>query len=329
MSGRIVITGGNGFIGSHITRYFCDRGEQVSYPGSKDLSVLDPQGLNEVISGADTVIHNAAKAVDWGSWKEFQSVNVEGTRNVLRACLQNNVRHVLMTGSCSVFGEEHCPVPKNEASPYNSHYRYFMDKVFPCAMNYYRDSKRQAVAEAKAFVHEYGLKLTIIHPVWVYGEREFHTGFYEYLKTVQGGIPAIMGSKHNLFHVIYAGDLAKAYYLAYQNPPEGTAEYIAGDPQPVEMDGLYRLFCEKAGLKKPPLVPKAIVYPPALLLELIGTMVRAKTPPLLTRGRVNMFYDSICYDTSRIEKELGFSCNYTLEQGVEKTVAWYKEGGYL
>lgn len=326
---RVIITGGNGFIGSHITAYFQERGVNILHPSSRELDILDEAALNRAFRGADTVIHNAARAVDWGERAQFFRTNVLGTRNVLRACLRRGVRQVIMTGSCSVFGEEDHPAPKDEHSPRDSHYRYFADALFPCAMNHYRDSKRDAAVKAAAFAERHGMNLTILHPVWVYGERELHTGFLEYLQTVRDGLPAIMGSGRNLYHAVYAGDLAKAYYLAWQAAPEGVHEYIIGDPEPVRMDDFYRLFCEAAGLRKPPNLPKALLYPAALAMELAATLRKKEEPPLLTRGRLNMFYDSIAYSTEKARRELGFTCSYSMQEAMKRTVRWYRENGYL
>jgi nucleoside-diphosphate-sugar epimerase len=235
--------------------------------------------------------------------------------------------------SCSVFGEEHQPTLKDKQSPRNSHYPYFLDWIFPSAMNHYRDSKREAVEVAIAFAETHNISLTVLHPVWVYGEREFSSGFHEYLKAAQSGIPAAMGCPHNLFHVIYAGDLAAAYYLAYRamlaGKLEGIHEYLIGNPTPVRMETLFRLFCTEAGLKKPRNLPKALMYPLVFMCELLATVTRRKTPPLLTRGRVNMFYDSIAYATDKAAREFGFSAQMPLEEGVARTVRWYRKEGWL
>jgi nucleoside-diphosphate-sugar epimerase len=95
------------------------------------------------------------------------------------------------------------------------------------------------------------------------------------------------------------------------------------------METLYRLFCTQAGLQKPPNLPKALVYPVALGLELAATLLRRKKPPLLTRGRVNMFYDSIAYCTEKARRELGFFAQVPLEEGIARTVRWYREQGFL
>lgn len=326
---KIVITGGGGFIGSHIVEYFKSMKEDIVLVTRKEADIRDREALLKAFQGADWVIHNAAMAKDWGHYRDFYENNVEGSLNVLWACKQNSIDKVIMTGSCSVYGEENCVYTKSEEHSKDSHYPYFMDEWFPCAMNHYRDTKRIASDFAISFAESENINLTILDPVWVYGENEFHTGFYEYLKAVKDGMPIMMGSKENKFHVIYAKDLARAYYLAYQRDMKGINRFIIGNEQADYMDDLYRLFCEKAGLKKPMNVSKWMMYPIGFLMEFFHTSFGIQSPPLLTRGRVNMFYDNIQYLTKKANDVLGFQCEYSLERGIENTVAWYKENGYL
>lgn len=326
---KVLIIGGNGFIGSHIVQCFRQNGVEIIAPPSKVLNVLDKNELVKQFEGVDTVIHNGAKASDWGREEDFYKINVQGTENGMYACLKCGVAQVILTGSCSVYGEEHHPHPKDESSPYNSHYKYFADKIFPSAMNFYRDSKRDSVVFAKAFAKKHGIKLTVLHPVWVYGEGELNTGFLQYLQTVKSKIPAIMGSRKNCYHVIYAGNLAQGYFLAWQKRKAGVHEYILSDTQPVCMEEFYKDFCTAAGLKKPPNIPKKLLYPPVFLLEFFAAVFKAKKPPVLTRGRLNMFYDSIAYSAQKAQTELGFCCKYPQKEAMARTVKWYKENGYL
>ncbi len=249
-------------------------------------------------------------------------------RYVLEACRVNGIKQIILTSSCAVFGEENNFAVKDESEPYRSHYPYFLDKVFPCAMNFYRDTKQIAFDSAVSFAKKENQNLTILAPVWVYGEREFNTGFYEYIKTARS-VPFIMGSRKNKFHVIYAKDLAKAYYLVYKAKPQGVNIYIVGDDTAQPMEKIYSLFCENAGFQKPKNLPKWLVYPIAFMMELLWTVFKSKTPPMLTRGRVNMFYDNIEYNTQKIRNELGFACDFTMDNAIKRTVNWYKEGGYL
>ncbi len=337
---KVMITGATGFIGSHITRAFCENQVKVGCLIRKSSSLANLEGLpvefkigdikkigdlTRAFTGYDWVIHNAAKVSDWGDYDEFYQTNVTGTFNVLTACVQAGIKNVLITGSNSVYGEENSLLVKDEKSPYNSHYRYLGDRLFPCKMNFYRDTKALAKKEALAFAATFDLNLTLLEPVWVYGERELNGGFYEYLKTAKAGIPLVPGAKQNKFHVIYAGDLARAYVLAYTKQLRGRHCILVGNQQAENMARIYGLFCAEAGLKKPGNLPKTLSYPIALLMEIIYTLLKSESPPLLTRGRVNMFYDNLEVSVEKAGRLLGFRNDYSLEEGIKKTVLWYKE----
>jgi nucleoside-diphosphate-sugar epimerase len=341
---RILLTGATGFIGSHVLEKLGAAGFQVvalARPES-NLShvrslqaevhygdVRDLPGLRQAVRGCAQVIHTAALASDWAPRQEFYQTNVTGTLNVLEAARLEGVSHVTITGSISSYGEEDSREAKDETSPYRSHYPYFMDAVFASGFNRYRDSKALGTQQATALAREHGMNLTILEPVWVYGEREFGTGFYSYVKAVQGGQRFMPGSTRNLFHVVYAGDLAKAYLLTAQRKPPGVERIIVGGPSAEPMHRIFGLFCQEAGLAPPRRLPKWCIYPIAFGLELVRSLARTRRPPLLTRGRVNMFYDSIQYVTEKARRALGFECDYTLEQGVRRTVSWYKTNHYL
>jgi nucleoside-diphosphate-sugar epimerase len=344
MNETILITGATGFIGSHVAEAFCDRSYRCIVL-VRDPSLLCPSIARRVEScigdirnkeslvtasrGCSSIVHVAGLSSDWGAYADFYETNVLGTLNVLDACSQNRIGHAVITGSNSSYGEENSSVLKNEAFPFNSHYPYFLDALLPCRMNWYRDTKALATQKAMAMARSSNIDCTVIEPVFVYGEREFSTGFYIYVKSVQSGMRLMPGSVKNKFHVIYAGDLARAYVLALEKRLKGVERILVGNPEPEPMHRIYSLFCIAAGVKPPRLLPKWAVYTPALALECAATLLRSRTPPLLTRGRVNMFYDSIGYSIQKAQKLLDFTCRYSLEQGIGKTAQWYRDNGYL
>jgi nucleoside-diphosphate-sugar epimerase len=341
---KILLTGATGFIGSHVFEalrvaggevvVFAREGSNFDHIRSLDAEVrrgdlLDVDSICRAAEGCHQVIHTAALATDWATWKEFYDTNVQGTLNVLLACKRRGIQHAIVTGSISSYGEEDCCCPKNENSPYQSHHPYLLERVFPSRMNYYRDSKALSTRKAIAFAQDQGLSLTVIEPVWVYGEREFGTGFYSYVKTVKEGMRWMPGRRDNLFHVIYAKDLARAYLLAATNRLPGVERFIVGNPHPVRLQEILGDFCREAGLVPPHLLPRWMAYPVAFFLELAATSLRARRAPLLTRGRVDMFYDSIAYSVQKVKERLGFEAEVPLVEGIRATVAWYKANQLL
>lgn len=342
--GKVLVTGASGFVGGHIVRYFVSQGIQVSclvrensnLRFIQDLPVrfiqgdiLDITSISEASSGMDSIIHAAAKVSDWGSYEDFYENNVSGTLNVLQAAVNNGIRKVVITGSVSSYGEEDFNGLKDENSPYNSHYPYFLDHWLPSGMNHYRDTKALCTQKAEEFAANHGLTVIVMEPTWVYGENEFSSGFYEYLKTVSSGVFVMPGCHSNNFPVIYAGDLARAYFLAYTSDLQGFHRFILGNPSPDKMVAVHRLFCEAAGVRKPLLLPRFVTLPLGFILELIYYVLQLKTPPALTRARAEMFYDNIGYSTTKSSTLLSFTPATPLREGVRKTVQWYRENHFL
>jgi nucleoside-diphosphate-sugar epimerase len=342
--GKILLTGANGFIGSHITEYFVKNNENIvclvrkssdlKYISNLDVDIIyadirNTKDLNKVFKDIDFVIHVSGKVSDWGKYEDFYTTNVLGSLNILNMAFKNGIKNFIFTSTNSVYGEENCYKTKDENSPYNSHYNYFMDKLLPSGLNFYRDTKRIAKEEISKFAKEKKINITFIEPVWVYGEREFSSGFYEYVKTTSSKMPFLMGSKKNNYHIIYIKDLVRAYYLAYKKSLKGVNSFIIGNSKSENMNETYKIFCNEANFKKPKNLPKFIIYPIGLLLESLYTIINSKKPPLLTRGRINMFYDNIEYSTKKAKEVLGFENKFTKEEGIKRTIKWYKENGYL
>ena len=341
---KIFVTGASGLLGGHIVRYFSGfpvqlyglvrKESNLSYIHDLPVNLVygdirDPERLEAQMNGMDAVIHTAAMVGDWGGYEDFYTVNVLGTLNILRAALKNGISSVIITGSVSSYGEEHCMALKDEEWPDNPHYRYFLHRVLPSAMNFYRETKALSTNEAVAFAEKNVMNLTILEPVWIYGENESRSGFYEYLKAVSRGMIAMPGNKSNLFHVIYAKELARAFYLAFEKNLPGIHRIIIGNENPQRLRQIHEQFCIEADLKPPFILPWFLVYPVAFVMEMISVVLKRKKSPLLTRARVNMFYDSICYGTAKAERLLSFRNTVPLAEGIRNTVKWYRENKWL
>ena len=106
---------------------------------------------------------------------------------------------------------------------------------------------------------------------------------------------------------------------------DGFNTYIIGDKTICKQEELFKLICRELGQRKPMNIPKAIAYPIGFLTELTASLLKMGNAPFLTRARVNMFYDSICFSTKKAEDELSFYSEYSLEDGIKNTVKWYKD----
>ena len=341
---RVFVTGGNGFVGSHIVRELLSQNHEVtclvrrtsSLKNLESLPVIfvygditSGKGLNMHMKGHDAVVHTAGRVDDWSRWSDCYITNVQGTMNVVNSCHKNGIERVVITGSTSSYGEENSVIIKDETSPDNSHHIYFLDTIFPSRMNNYHDSKAIATRKAVAFAKQHTMNMIVLEPGFVYGEREFSSGFYEYVKSARSGFPVAPGSKRNCFPIVYAGDLAKAYAAAVTSDVPGVHRIIITNSPADNMNEIYSLFCRFAGCRQPLLFPKVLLYIPAFLMEIAATFLKSEEPPLLTRARCNMFYDNVIFSAQKAYDLLGFRAETSLAAGIEKTVRWYRENGYL
>lgn len=208
---KVVITGGAGFLGLHVARYFSRKKAGVTvldiapmdvreYPeGTKYVKcdVRDAKGVENVLKGADVVVH-AAAALPLSAPAEILDTNINGTGTVLEAARKKNVKRVIHISSTAVYG-----VPKThpvmEADP--------MVGVGP-----YGHSK----IEAERICGEYrdkGLFVTVIRPKTFVGTHRL--GVFEILfDWIKDGkkIPVI-GSGKNIYQLLDVDDLAEAIYM--------------------------------------------------------------------------------------------------------------------
>ncbi len=337
---KVFLTGATGFIGSHVAEYFSREGQQLVCGVRTDsdtsflqtlpvevrvADLLDRLSLVRAMDGCGFVIHTAGMVNDWSRQQAFFETNVLGTRNVMHAAFERGIDHVITTGSSASYGEEDSPIVKSEASPDKPRYPYFLERIIPNRLNFYRTTKHRSTLEAMEFARQHNMNLTVVEPVWVYGEREFSSGFYEYMKVVGGGIPFFPGSSKNHFHVIYAGDLARAYFLVFKKRIQGVHRMLVGNTRVDRMSTIYDLFCKELGVRKPSNLPRAAVYPVGLIMELAAELVGSRKPPLLSRSRVNMMYDNISYSTQNAEELTGFRAEMPLREGIARTVKWYRD----
>jgi nucleoside-diphosphate-sugar epimerase/MoaA/NifB/PqqE/SkfB family radical SAM enzyme len=341
---KVFVTGGTGFIGSHLVDSLVESGYDVTalVRESSNLSflpldkinlhkgdIIDFESTKQGMSSCNAVFHIAAKASDWGEEEDFYRNNVEGTLNVLSAAKEHNIKKIIFVSTTGVLGEEDCIELKSESASYKPKMPYFLSRFFESGMNHYRFTKMLAEKKAIKFAKENNIDLIVIRPAWTYGPREFHAGPFEFCKTILNGWPIIPMGKSNKFHVVYVKDAVKAMKLALEKQLTGVHTFNIGNDNAPNMREYFNLYCRSLNRKSPLYVPFWVLCPVGIFLEAIAKLFRAKQPFLLTRARARMFYCNNIYDVSLAKKILGFTAETTLEEGVKETVEWWDKNGYF
>ena len=131
---HVLVTGGGGFLGSAIVRQLLARGDSARSFSRSRHDRLDP-GVEQIqgdlanvtdvanaCTDCDAVIHVAAKAGVWGRRSEYEAVNVQGTRNIIAACWQHEIRKLVFTSTPSVVSMGRDIQGSNESLPYSSRF---------------------------------------------------------------------------------------------------------------------------------------------------------------------------------------------------------------
>lgn len=340
---KILVTGANGFIGSHIVRAFHKtRRAQITalVRPSADLRFIrrypveimhgdlaDAAFTRDQMQAFPSVVHAGGKVGDWGDYEDFFKTNVLGSLRLFDATRQDS--DFVYISSNAVLGEEHEPEAKGETSARLPVLEYAGESLLPSAMNHYRLTKALAEILLIRRAKQTGRRLTVIRPVWVFGPREFNAGPYEYCKTIDSGVPLMPGCNSNRFHTIYAGDLAKIVVKISENLKDGVNIYNVGNPQVPLMQDYWAAFCSAMGVKPPQHLPKWLLYPPAMLLEAAYSLAGAANPPLFTRARVYMFYANNVYNVDKVIDDYGTNEFTSLARATRLTVRWWRMNGYL
>jgi NAD dependent epimerase/dehydratase len=179
---KILITGGSGFIGSHLVEFLLKKGFHVTvfdkynyqnnwgwlenFKNNKNLSVFlgdirDYDFTNKIIKKKDAVIHLAALIgipYSYESPLAYIRTNIEGTYNVLESCKNNNIKNIIITSTSEVYGTAQ-QIPITENHPLS-------------AQSPYAASKIGADQLAISFYKSFNLPITIIRPFNTFGPRQ-------------------------------------------------------------------------------------------------------------------------------------------------------------
>lgn len=328
MNPPILVTGATGFVGSHLATRLLEAAAEIRcvarqssslcyLPGSGvDLHFADlaaGAGLEEAVEGVRTVFHVAGitKALSPG---EYYCGNVTATENLLRACEERGAEGLrfVHVSSLAAVGPSPDGVPLREDSE-------------PHPLTDYGKSK--LAAERAVRSSSLSSNAVIVRPPVVYGPRD--TDVFEVFRAVSRGLMLRIGREEALFSYIHVKDLAEALVAAAESPCAGGKTYFAANPDPVTWTHFGATAAAIMGRQVRELaLPPAVASAAGRITELASRM-RGK-PGIISRDKV---LEARCRywicDTARARRDLGFSPARSLREGMEETLAWYKNSGWL
>ncbi len=326
---KAIITGGGGFIGSHIARLLKSQSHEVTALGRRHYPDLEAQGiacvradirdrdaLTQAFAGHDVVFHVAALAMIWGPKRTFREINVEGTRSVIHACRAASVRKLIFTSSPSVmFGVDGRFIP----TP---------DQPFPSRhLAHYPSTK--AIAEQIVQEATDDELLTVsLRPHLVWGPGDPHL-IPRALDRARAGQLIQVGDGTNLVDVTYIVNVAHAHVKAAEALEPGAPcvgqGYFISQGEPVNLWSWLGRVVETVGA---PPVNRQMSYKAAYrrgaLLETMQAITGYPREPVMTRFLAAQLSHDHYFDIEPAQKDLGYEVIVGMEEGLAETVECLK-----
>lgn len=316
---NIFVTGSEGFIGSHLVEKLIKKGHKVKALiqynsfgsighleylekkfGKKYIKIFgdirDIEFLEKNISGCDVVIHLAALIAiphSYDAAESYIETNIKGTFNVLKACLKNNVKHIITTSTSEVYGTA-------QSVPINEKHRLL-------GQSPYSASKIAADQIALSFFYSYKAPVTILRPFNTYGPRQ----------SLRAVIPSIIIQCLNNQKKIKLGDISTTRDFNYVDDI---------------VNGFLKTICNKKTFGKVINIGSNFEISIKNLTQIIIKLTNSNSKVFFDKSRLrpkNSEVYRLKADASLAKKIIKWSPKFKgkkgLTYGLNKTINWYRE----
>lgn len=328
---NVLVTGGGGFIGTAIVRKLAARGIHVTVVGRHEYpDVLEVGGrcligdirnrdfLLRACRGHDTVFHVAAKAGIWGDRKDFFTVNVRGTENVIAACRANRIHQLVYTSTPSVVFDGSDIAGKDETLPYSSRPL--------CA---YAETKIMA-EKLVLGSNSAELRTTAIRPHLVWGPGDTQI-IPRLVQRGREGKLRIVGSGENRVDITYIENVGRAHLLAAENlagsgSASGRAFFISQGEPVVLWEWINALFSRIDLQPMQRRISFTTAYRAGWVLECLYRLLRLRQEPQMTRFLAEQLAMSHWFSIDAARKVLGYSPLVSTSEGIDNLIRWLRTG---
>ena len=316
---KVLVTGADGFIGSHLTELLIKNGydvkalaqynsfnnlgwlEEIPYKNNKRLEIIsgdirDPFFCNNLTKDVEMVFHLAALIAIPFSYlapESYFETNLKGTLNICHSCLKNNVKRLMVTSTSEVYGTaQYAPI--DESHPLN-------------AQSPYSASKIAADALAKSFYNSFDLPVTIVRPFNTYGPRQ----------SARAIIPTIISQIVDEKKFLKVGDVSPTRDFTFvEDTCQGFLEIAKSKKTIGETINI--------GTNLEVSINDLITT----IKDITGSDIQIKYEANRKRPKNSEVFRLVC-DSNKLKKLTGFNPNINLRDGLIETVKWFSKAENL
>lgn len=330
---RVFVTGAGGFLAKALCKHLRSINIEVvgfargNYPELTKMGInvfrgdiADKTALLDAMKGCDLVFHVASKAGVWGNKKSYFLPNVTGTENIISACQELNITHLVYTSTPSVTFTGIDEDNIDESQPYASKF-----------LNFYGLSK--AIAEQKVLQangsklnNSESFKTVALRPHLIWGPGDPHL-VPRVLQRAKTGRLKLIGDKDKLVDTIYIDNAVYAHLLAavelnnLTSVCAGKAYFLSND-QPILMaDMLNKILACKEIKPVNKRIPASVAYAIGSVLEWIYLGLRKQDEPIMTRFVARQLSTSHYFNIGAAKEELNYEALISIDEGMTKLKA--------
>ncbi len=319
-----LVTGGTGFIGSHLVDELLEHGYKVrilrrptsnpTFLAEKPVSFVtgdltDRESLIRACPQVDVVFHVAALPRDWGPKKTFFEVNVDGTKNLLNACLVNKVPRFVFMSSAAVYGFPKTQQPIGENYPKHPTLKY-------------GESKLAAEGLLWGYGMNHDIRVSSVRSPVVLGPRDHLISLF-LIHALQQKRLFYIGDGNQQISLSDGRDVARCLRLAgesnsFDNQPYNVKSYDSTPRQ------LMEILANRLQIPVPEKHRSYLrAYVLASLVEGFWVLRRKENPPF-TRHKVRVIGTPRRIDITKATQELNYTPRYMCSETIDDAVSWYE-----
>jgi dihydroflavonol-4-reductase len=324
---KIAITGATGFLGSSLTKSLQLAGHTIHAlvrDEQKMIGLIEPdyfvvgdindhEALTKLFTRVDAVIHTVSNfRVVKGTDESYYKTNQAGTKSALKMARDCGVKRFIHTSTIGVHGDvKHTPA--NENSLLNPG-------------DLYQSTKLLAEEACHKYAEEGAMEIVIVRPTSQYGPGDFR--MLKMFRMIKHQRFLLIGPCREYFHAVYIDDLVRGYQCILDTKDLNGQIFFIGGERYLSLQEYIHTAARALGVKKPYIrVPYWPMYFAGWLCEVVCKPFGIEPP--LHRRRIKFFKNNRAFNISKAKRVLGYAAQVELDEGMRRTVDWYRSEGLL